>query len=67
MLLNAKKLHKIAKELILPRVFDMVSTMIGEYDANQHKKIPSSTNTSCRITVFLKIKCNMRYFPEEIE
>ena len=45
---KCKKLHTIAKELMLPAAFDLVSTMIGELAAQKLKAVPLSNNTISR-------------------
>ena len=45
---NVKKLHTIAKELVLPTALDLVSTMIGESVAQKLKAVLLSSNIICR-------------------
>ena len=45
---KCKKLHTIAKELVLPAALDLVSTIIRESAAQKLKAVPLSNNTICR-------------------
>ena len=45
---KCKKLHTIAKELVLPAALDLVSTIIGESTAQKLKAVPLSNNTISR-------------------
>ena len=45
---QCRKPHTIAETLILPAAIDIVSTMLGDFSAQQLKNIPLSNDTVCR-------------------